>query len=145
MSIGEPMIVAGPDDLAAISHIRAPGRVALRLRELNAVETARWEEQLSSTINACGCGEATVFLFGAVGTLSTLVYFHSWLVPKETVPLTIVCVSIALGSIGLGKTFGRFRAKLQLERLVSQLQAFVRHNPVPWIDDARSVEKAIHR
>jgi hypothetical protein len=123
------VIIAHRDQLRLIANIRPPRRVALRFLEFTESDGILWEEKLNSAISACGCGEAAVFLFVAIAVVSALAYFNSPISPRGIFATTSLGLVLGIVSVGIGKSYGRKRARYRLQAMVNQLRTMLKDGP----------------
>lgn len=114
-------VVNHPEQLLHIVEEAVVKKVVLQLPSLALNEISYWENQLTAEKNACGCGEGAAFLLIMLAGQAILIFTKSPLLPESTVATVFLCTAIAFMSIAIGKTFGRYRATIRLNRSIHDL------------------------
>jgi hypothetical protein len=94
-----------------------------------------WGEKLNSAISACGCGEAAAFLLVVIAVVSALAYFNAPIIPRGIVPITSLGLVLVIISVGIGKSYGRKKARYRLQAMVNQLGTMLKDDPGPLRTD----------
>jgi hypothetical protein len=115
-----PASISRNDELAVVTDLKVlqrlidesgTARVVLALDLLTSDQRAEWERRLNREHNACGCGEATIFLLATAALLATLYAFARTAAVPVPAMAWFVATALCITSIGVGKAFGRYRAR----------------------------------
>ena len=108
-------------DLYGVLRSCRPKRLQLNLAQLDESEQRLWNRSLNASLSACGCQEGTIALL--VGTVlmgvGLALRLLAW---PGTVVKDISAAFLALAfCAGLGKAFGKWRAKRRFRHFVRTL------------------------
>ena len=123
-------LVNHPDHLLQIMNAPVVNKLVIQLPYLTPNEISYWENRLNAEKNACGCSEGTAFLLIMLAVQVILIFTKSPLLPESTVVTLFLCTALAFMSIGIGKVFGRYRAKSRLNRSIHDLIVTINNQPL---------------
>jgi hypothetical protein len=139
-----PASISRNDELTVVTDLNVlqrllnesgTARVVLALDPLTSDQRAEWERRLNREHNACGCGEATIFLLATVALLATLYAFARTAAVPVPAMAWFFATALCISSIGVGKAFGRYRARRRFRAALLGLRnLLLRHTeqrPVP--------------
>jgi hypothetical protein len=119
------------DELAVLTKrgvAREPALLQLDIPGVEPRALRRWERQLNSRFNACGCKSgASSALLALAGVTMWQSYFESWLVSRWPMFALRAIVAILLGTL-IGKVVGIRLARWDLRRIATQIQRQLREN-----------------
>lgn len=119
--------ITQPDGLDQVLRLPTSSSVVLELPSLESDETKCWQRELNTSLQTCGCGEATAALLIGMGAL-LVVASSFWNTVKGAL---FPSIAIGLGwlvlSIAIGKAFGKLRGRRRLVTSVRRLRALLMH------------------
>ena len=120
--------ICRPEQLWLVVEDATVTKVVLQISALVPDEIAYWENKLNREVGACGCSEGAAFLLITLFSLAFLILEQSPLLPNSAAGTGLLCMTLAIVSIGVGKTFGLFLAKQRLKRAVFDLSKVLTSN-----------------
>jgi hypothetical protein len=116
--------VTASDDLGQIlsADRRHARRVVLALDSLESTERARWEARINKHYRACGCGSAALALVATLLLGGAALALYRDLLMQRPFLAGGLGLAALIASLGTGKAFGLWIARLRLRSTVSSLQ-----------------------